>query len=255
MIYDVLHASGTRPEVAALKRILRRHVGRAARGSTWLEPACGTARVLRLAAREGVRVLGFDRSRAMVSYARAGLRAQESAPGWSIRQGDMASCAGLFGAARADLAFNLINTIRHLESDRAMLAHFAGMATLLAPGGVYAVGISLSAYGLEGPSEDVWSGRRGTVRVSQVVNFLPPMIAPEIRRRSERVLSHMRVRRASEEHHLDSTYTLRTYSLEEWRGIIARAGWRVLAVLDQDSAPTAPVEPGYAVWVLRPCDT
>ena len=43
--------------------------------------------------------------------------------------------------------------------------------------------------------------------------------------------------------------------IERRENAIARAGWRVLAVLDQDSAPTAPVEPGYAVWVLRPCDT
>lgn len=252
LIYDVLHASGTRPEAAALRRILRRHVGIAPRASTWLEPACGTARVLRLAAREGVRVLGFDRSRAMGAYARARLREQASAPGWMIRQCDMASCAGVFGRARAHLAFNLINTIRHLDSDQAMLDHFRGMRTLLAPGGVYAVGISLSAYGLEGPSEDVWSGRRAGLRVSQVVNFLPPTIAPEVRRRAERVLSHMLVRRDGLERHLDSTYTLRTYSLDQWQSLIREAGWRVLQVVDQDSSPTAPVEPGYAVWVLAP---
>ena len=45
-----------------------------------------------------------------------------------------------------DAAFNPVNTIRHLESDRAMLRHFAQMADIMKPGAIYVVGVSLIDY-------------------------------------------------------------------------------------------------------------
>lgn len=154
----------------------------------------------------------------------------------------------LLPPASVDLAFVLINSIRHLSSDRAMLEHLRGIARVLRPGGIYAVGISLSAYGFEQESEDVWEARLGPSRVTQVVQYIPPTMGS----RRERVISHVSCATRSGRVVFEdvSTYWLRTYSMDQWRGLVDRAGMSVRGVVDQGGVETTPAEPGYAVWVL-----
>ncbi len=245
-VYDILHAPGTRQDVRGLLEIARRFCPPAAsRGATWLEPACGTGRHLRELARRGFRVAGFDLDAGMVRYARASLAPRDRAhvfraPMESFRR------PGL----RAAAAFNLINTIRHLDSDRAVLAHLARVASTLAPGGIYVVGISVSAYGLEGPTEDVWRARRAGTGVTQVVQYLPPDATRGPGARRERVLSHLTIRRGRRERHMDAAYVLRTYSRAQWASLVARSALRVLGVVDEEGADLAPGEVGYHVHVL-----
>lgn len=245
-IYDVLHAPGTAGEVDAIIRLARRfHPPAAHRGAAWLEPACGTARHLRLAAKRGFRAIGFDHERAMIDYARA--RLPRSARLFVAPMERFVLPRG----PRAALAFNLINSIRHLPSDAAMLRHLGAVRRALDPGGIYIVGIGLAAYGLEAETEDVWKGRRGACRVTQVVQYLPAS-GRRGRERDERVVSHLTVRAGRSVRDIDSTYTLFSYDLAQWRRVLARARFDVLAVADQDGHDTPPVEPGYALWVLRP---
>lgn len=250
-VYDVLHAPGTAADVAMLRRIEKRFAGRAGK-RVWLEPACGSGRHLRIAAKQGVRVVGFDSSPAMIAYAKS--RVEQAAPDarHTLFSADMRRFRLPRSTPRASFAFNLINTIRHLATDRDVLAHFACMARALRPGGVYAVGIGLAAYGVEPPTEDVWTGSRGACRVTQVVEYLPPdRHATGRSARAERVYSHMTITRGRETRDVDSSYTLRTYNLDQWRRLLARTGWVVVAVVDGDARDTTPGEPGYALWILR----
>lgn len=245
--YDVLHSSGTREELAGVERIVRR---RALTGGWWLEPGCGTGRHLRLLARRGERVVGFDVSSGMVAFARERLGRIASTRRARAFVGDMRRFS--LGAIRARVAFNLINTIRHVESDAGMLAHLACVRRALEPGGVYVVGISLSAYGLESASEDVWVGTRGRRRVTQVVQYIPARGGRGQGARDELVISHVTDRRGTREREWTSTYTLRAYGLAPWRALIARAGWRVAQVCDDSGREAEPAAPGYALWVLEP---
>jgi SAM-dependent methyltransferase len=250
-VYDVLHAPGTAAEVAGLRRIARTFAGAGALKGVWLEPTCGTGRYLAAAAARGITPIGFDLSAEMVAYAREQLaRVGEQHPGapqGQIFVGDMTKFAAALAGTRVHFAFNLINTIRHLPSDKAMIAHLREVASVLQPGGVYAVGLSTVAYGLESPSEDVWEGRRRGVRVKQIVQYVPPETG-----RFETVHSHLVVRRAGNEEHRDSTYRLRCYSTEQWLRLIPRGGMELAATVDEDgNAIRAPVF-GYAIWILRP---
>ncbi|GJQ29387.1 MAG: N,N-dimethyltransferase [Phycisphaerae bacterium] len=254
-LYDILHAEGTAHDVRVLRRLRRRFVPGRIVGETWLEPACGTARYLREAARFGLRGVGFDTHPSMLAYARR-VRRLPPRPGVA-RQGRVT----LFRARMEDfdrahavppihLAFNLINTIRHLATDRAMLDHLAAVARVLAPGGVYIVGLGLAAYGHESITEDVWSGRRGPVRVSQVVQYIPASGSRGEGARAERVISHLTVRTGSRDRHLDSTYALRSYNLAQWTAIIDRSPLCLLGTSDADGRPVTPRDPGYFLWVL-----
>jgi cyclopropane fatty-acyl-phospholipid synthase-like methyltransferase len=252
-IYDVLHAPGTSGEVTGLSRMARRFIGAPAARGTWLEPACGTGRYLRTAAARGIRCIGFDNSPEMVQYARMELaalrRRRPTVPRARIFQADMTDFAPLLGRARAHFAFNLINTIRHLPSDTAVLNHLEQITAALRPRGVYAVGLSTTIYNLEGPSEDVWEGHRGPTRVKQVVQYIPPEGAP--RNRWEQVHSHLVIRRGTKEEHRDSKYLLRSYTRRQWERLIARSAMEVIAVVDEDGTDLDPPQIGYGIWILR----
>lgn len=251
-VYDVLHTRNTAHDVTGLERIERLY-STAPRSHAWLEPACGTARFLRVAAKRGRRVVGFDLKPGMIEYANARMASGGVASKATLFVGDMVDFDRQLAPGSVGFAFNLINTIRHLETDRAMLAHFAGIARVLAKGGIYVVGISLSAYGLEPPTEDHWVGRRGSCTVRQVIQFEPPAVTRAPRadcQRIERAFSHLTITRGSREDHADSTYGLRTYNLAQWQTLIDQSALAVTLTCDERGRPFAPVEPGYCLFVL-----
>jgi SAM-dependent methyltransferase len=251
-LYDILHTPGTARDLAAVRRSARAMGAHAGRGSVWLEPACGSGRHLRVLAAGGARAIGFDLEPAMITYARRANRALGAGLARpSLFVADMRSFDRARRLPPIDVAFNLINTIRHLPSDAAMLDHLAAVARVLAPGGVYVVGLGLAAYGLEPPTEDVWRGSRAGVRVTQVIQYEPPAGPRGEAARAERVVSHLTVRRGTREEHIDSTYALRAYSLAQWRTLVERSRLSEAGVFDSDGRPAIAAEPGYYLFALR----
>ena len=96
------------------------------------------------------------------------------------------------------------------------------MASLLKPGAVYVVGLSLTDYAQLLPEEDLWQTARGRCRVRQLVNYLPPEPGTE-KGRIETVISHLTVERPHDTQHFDDTYGLRTYDEKQWRALIRRS--------------------------------
>lgn len=256
-LYDILHRRGTASDVRVAMKLQARFVPRRAGPRTWLEPACGTGRYLRYASRLGIDGVGFDISPTMIRYATraargrvlAGVRRRGALRFYVARMEDFDRTHRV---PRIDLAYNPINTIRHLGSDRAMTDHFRGVSRVLRADGVYVVGISLCAYGLESPTEDVWSGREGTTRVVQVVQYLPPTGSRGEAARAERVISHLTVTRRGRERHINSTYALRSYDLTQWESVLDASGMDVVGVTDGDGIDATPMGPGYFLYVLRP---
>lgn len=263
-LYDVLHTPGTADEVDGLERIARlfapaaligKGQSKAGAAPVWLEPACGTGRYLRVLAKRGYRAIGFDLMPEMVEYSvsRGAMRlsGRGAVASAQVFAADMATFDGGMRGVKVDFAFNLINTIRHLDSDEEMLGHFRAMARVMTREAVYAVGISLSAYGRERDDEDVWRARRGGTRVTQVVQYLPPTAKTGKASRIENVVSHLTVQMGKEARDITSAYTLRTYDLKQWNRLIERSPLRLLAAVDEYGNETIPVEPGYAVYLLK----
>ncbi|MCA9311231.1 MAG: class I SAM-dependent methyltransferase [Phycisphaerales bacterium] len=212
----------------------------------WYEPACGTGRYLRVAASRGLRVTGVDASPHMVRYAtdifqKRGLRGH-------FIEGDMCTVQP---DLPVDFAFCLINSIRHLPSDRAILTHLETIGTALRPGGIYAVGIGLTSYEEEMPTEDVWTGARGRCRVTQVVQYLPASRA----RRKELAISHLTITTPRRETHVDNIYELRSYDLAQWLRVLRRSPLEMVDVVDErgDSLPEGARSAvrGYGIFILR----
>ncbi|HPF70665.1 MAG TPA: hypothetical protein PLQ13_08360 [Candidatus Krumholzibacteria bacterium] len=244
-VYDILQTPGTAAEVDALERVEAAFGAEGARRDDrlWYEPACGTGRYLRVAAGRGRRVGGYDQDPGMVAYAARRL-------GQAVRQAGMTDpmVPGVRPGAVA-FAFNPVNTIRHLPDDRALLAHLAQVEWLLAPGGLYVVGLSLTDYAWLEDEEDLWEAARGGCRISQLVNYLMPEPGTA-RARIETVLSHLTITRPSGVEHRDDRYDLRCYDERQWKRVLERSPLRRLGSCDAFGRPLAGRRLPYQLEVL-----
>ncbi len=234
-ILDMLATPGTAAEIDVLERIYRRHGPLAAtRGArtVCLEPACGTGRNLRVLAGRGWRTLGFDLDAAMVAYARASLRRRGLSRRARVFRAPMVDFSARVAAGTVHLSYIPDNSLRHLASDRELLAHLEGVARCLVPGGLYVVGLSLTDPRGDPPEEDVWTAIRGRCKATQLVSYLPP--GPGSRSRRERVLAHTMIERPRGTEHHDHVYDLRTYTERQWLSLLRRSPFARATVLDRN---------------------
>lgn len=256
LAYEVLHWKGTAKEVRGLARISRTFThGKADPRGTWLEPACGTGRYLRAAAtlKCAQRCLGVDLSDELMAFGRESTDAKHKTR-VRLLKGDMTRLEAVIRPNSVDFAFNLINTIRHVRSDAAMLKHLKGVRQCLRSGGVYVVGLSLSWYGVESPTEDVWQGSLRGLHVLQTVQYLPASGGKTSRQRMEKVLSHLQLTQGRKKNvqtwDVDDRYELLSYNLQEWLTVIDRSGFHLIATVDEQGNRIPPAEPGYTIFVL-----
>lgn len=243
-VYDVLHSPQTSGEVDLFERCARDW--NAPKGP-WLEPACGSGRYLRALAGRGIRCTGFDLDDGMLQYARAQVQKAGHSRRVRLVRADMASFTDVI-EGRFAVAFNPVNTFRHLHRPRDAAAHLREIGRSLLPGGLYLVGMSFSRYGEEEASEDVWTAKRGRLAVRQIVQYLPP----DPSTRMETVISHLQVDRPAGREYLDSTYALRSYDLDQWKGLVRRSPMRrVGAIDDLGNLVTDDIETNYQIEVLR----
>lgn len=247
-IYDILHEPGTASEVRMLVRVWKRVCQNSPRFA--LEPACGTGRYLERFARAGWSVAGFDSDESMVGFARARLRAIGSGTTRRVWRDRFDTFGAKVRAGSVGLAFCPINSIRHVASDAELVRHFRMIRRALAPGGVYAVGISLSVYGAEGPTEDVWKGTRKGISVKQVVSYTPSPGRVTARERAERVVSVLEIRRGKKTEIRSGSYDLLSFSREQWERAIGRSGLRVIGIVNESARRFDPGKLGYAIWLL-----
>ena len=267
-LYDILHAKGTREELAVVAQLANRHALQPTPFAyqVWIEPACGTARHLRAAIRADRppagtnrdRVIGIDTNASMLAFARASITRMQADDRAQLIETNMTSFAR---AARwkGTVGLCLVNSLRHLMTDRAVLAHMDSMSQALRAGGVYVVGLHMARYANDASTRDVYTANRGKVRLCEYVTCTP---APSATRRTERIDSVLRIGSPGRAEMKRRTYTLRTYSMIQWARLLAKSAMRPLAITDQDGAaidirlPRRTGDDGYRLWVLgRAADT
>ena len=251
LVYDILHAEDTARDVRVLEKLIRQYMPAASTGPLrLLEPASGTGRYQIALARRGHHTIGIDLDQGMLAFAKQRALDQEVTHLVAHVTADMRTFRP--PKPRCHAAFNLINSIRHLLSDAAMAKHLTAVSKTLVPGGVYIVGIELIDRDTTEATEDIWTGRRGSLNVHQLISYLPPDMHGGPKRR-ERVVSSVTVRNARTDasRQIDSAYWLRTYTPAEWTALVYRCGWEVIGQHDSGGAPL-PLRPyGYRLCVLR----
>ena len=201
-----------------------------------LEPFCGSGRLLRVMPGFAV---GLDRNPHMVRYARErGARVfLADAARFAVREGSF------------DLAFCLIDSFRHLQSEDAACAHLRGVARALAPGGVYVLGFDVTGDVSCDVSGDEWACERRGVRVAADVRCLGDRAG-----RIETMRVRIEIRRDGRSEHIDDFQPMRVYSWADVRSLLGAGPFEVAGVFGRDydlRRPLSDPESGSAVLVLR----
>ncbi|MEO1615642.1 MAG: class I SAM-dependent methyltransferase [Planctomycetota bacterium] len=147
--FDMLFRDETKYEVDFFEDAFERFTDR--KVHRLFEPGCGSGRLIVAMAARGYDATGLDLSDAMLDYMRRKLK-RRGLSGTCVK-GDMSKLSldqlGDAGPVEPfDAAFCTYNTFRHLTTEKDAVAHLRGIADLLAPGGLYILGMHLT------PEED-----------------------------------------------------------------------------------------------------
>ena len=243
--YDAIFDPDSRKEMDFLQRVNRAHGNG---GQTFLEPACGSGRLIAEGARRGARMIGYDTSEVMLSRARARLR-----PQWGKRvqlhQAQMESFAPRPLLAGIDLAFCLVSTFRYLSSQNAAEDHLRCVRRLLAPGGVYVLGFHLTDYARRGASHERWVGKVGRDQVVCNTREFPP----NRRGRYSPMRNRLRVRGPSRDWLIETHWRFRTWDENEVAELFRRTGFDTAALYTFDyDQPLTDTDRLDRVFILRP---
>ena len=156
--YDVIFGSESQTEFDFLNSCFEIHSGLQIRRV--FEPACGTGRLLIKFAKSGFQVSGSDLNRRAVEYCNA--RFEKNGFPATAFVGDMSDFAL---SRKADAAFNLINGFRHLLSESLAESHLKSVASILAKGGLYVIGLHLIPTRGNRILTEKWSARQGRLSV------------------------------------------------------------------------------------------
>ncbi len=209
--YDIVYGSDWRAEFDFLEDIFETCTDRVIKRV--FEPACGTGRLLVKLAEAGYEVSGLDLNEKMIKYCNSRL-AKHGQPE-SSWVGDMTD----FRMRRkADAAFNMINSFRHLSSEKGAVDHLRCMAGALAKGGLYVLGLHLTPTKGERMEEESWSARRGNLAV--VSHLWTEEI--DFRRRQERVGMSYDIYTPTRQFRLTSEVFFRTYKWPQFRQLLSK---------------------------------
>ncbi|TWT82658.1 Tellurite resistance protein TehB [Planctomycetes bacterium CA13] len=199
-----------------------------------LEPACGTGRLLYLLAKKGYEVDGLDLNPKAVAFCndrfrRHGLR--ESA--------FVADMSDFTMSRKCDLAFNTINSFRHLCSERAARDHLQCLGKVIRPGGLYLLGVHLTPTAVNPSESESWSARRGHLSI----NTHMWTVDRNTRTRIERFGIRFDVHRPTGSFRIEDELVLRSYKAKQMDRLIASSEcWETIATYDFGYDLTDPID-------------
>jgi SAM-dependent methyltransferase len=208
--YDIVYDQDTEDEARFLLDVYDKHAlpPPRRRRPRALEPACGTARLLRALKARGFSVEGFDISDGMIAAASARIGAKrvskQSMQRFKARPG-------------VDLAFNLVSSFKYVLHDKGAEGHLHCMADALRPGGLYVLGVHESDYDDNRRKRERWVAKRGGVHVVCNVQVWPP----DRDTRREKVRSRLVVTQNGRKQGYESHWVFRTYDAAELEQLMA----------------------------------
>jgi SAM-dependent methyltransferase len=243
--YDIVFQRYTRQEADFIEAVCRKYCPLRVR--RFLEPACGSGRLLMTLARRGYQVTGFDLSQAALRYlqrrfTRNGLNAETF-------EAEMSN----FRLRRpVDAAYCTISTFRYLLTEQAARDHLRCIADSLREGGIYVLGLHLLPSGVDKEEVECWTERRYETTVTVTLGVL----RINLRRRIANVRVCLLVRRGLKELRLRHIFQLRTYTARQFRRLLDSVpSLELCNVYDFRYDIEQPValndEIGYRVFVLR----
>ena len=220
--YDLAFRDQTPLETRFIEAACRRFAaGTVAR---LFEPACGSGRSLAALAARGFQMVGLDLNPNALRYADRRLRRRGLSA--ELIEGDMTDFRL---ARRADSAYCLLNSFRHLLSEEAARSHLRAMARAVRPGGIYLLGFHLLPPDASLESTERWTVVRGRTRMTVTLR----VTAADRRTRIERLRMTSRVESPRGLLRLRDEFPLRIYTARQVRQLFAAVPqWQLCEVYD-----------------------
>jgi SAM-dependent methyltransferase len=231
--YDLVFGSDWKAEFDFLTAVFSRFGGK--RGiKRVFEPACGTGRLLFRLGREGYDVAGLDLNPRAVEYCNRRLERYSLPP--TVFVGDMAD----FSLKRpVDAAFNMINSFRHLLSERQAEAHLHCVADNLRERGIYVLGLHLTPTRGTPMTEEGWSARRGNLAINTHLKTFDT----DLKGRMERCRMEMKVYTPTESQTIVDELVFRTYTKDQFLKLLESTGrFELEEMFDFQYKLEAPIE-------------
>lgn len=226
----------------------------------YFEPACGTGRLMFALRRRGLDVCGLDLNSKAVKFCNARLKRNghpESAICADMCDFSRASFKGVLPPWRkkhgpVSVAFNTINSFRHVDSEASARAHLECMADIVRPGGIYLLGVHLTPTTVPPSETESWSARRGHL----AINTHMWTIDRDKKKRLERFGIRFDVHTPSGSFRINDELRLRSYTPRQMQSLIAAGGrWECVAThdfcYDLDEPITVDSSTEDVVYVLR----
>lgn len=157
--YDLLFGSDWKAEYQFLQDCVDKHCKLRVRRI--FEPACGTGRLLIKLAQAGFEVGGNDLNEKAIDFCNDRLE-RFGFP----RSAVVEDMSDFKVRKKFDIAFNMINTFRHLPTEKTAVSHLKCMAAALKKGGFYALGLNLLPTEGDPVEEESWVARRGNLTIT-----------------------------------------------------------------------------------------
>jgi SAM-dependent methyltransferase len=215
--YDLVFGSDWKAEFGFLTKCFAKHAR--CRVRRVFEPACGTGRLMYRLARAGYEVSGLDLNPRAVEYCNARLR-RFGFPATAF----VADMADFRLPRKADSAFNMINSFRHLPTEAAAERHLRCTAGSLRRGGLYVLGLHLTPTTVPPTEEEAWSARRGNLSV----NTRLWTTGRDLRRRQERFSMTYDVHTPTKAFRITDEIVFRTYTWPQFRSLVSKVNELVL---------------------------
>jgi SAM-dependent methyltransferase len=231
--YDLVFGSDWKAEYDFLLAVFEQFGGKKGVQRVF-EPACGTGRLLFRLGRAGYEVSGLDLNPRAVEFCNQRLERYELPP--TVFVGDMADFKL---KKQVDAGFNMINSFRHLLSQKQAVAHLQCMAGAIRKGGIYILGLHLTPTRGEPMTEESWSARRGNL----VINTHLQTFETDLKARTERCRMEMQVYTPTEQRTIVDELVFRTYTKDQFFKLLDEAGgFEIEEVFDFQYDLDAPVE-------------
>jgi SAM-dependent methyltransferase len=243
--YDIAFQAYTLREADFIVAASRKYCPFAVR--RFLEPACGSGRLITELAARGYQVTGFDLSGPALSYLRQRLTTRR------LRAETFEAEMSDFRVSRpVDAAYCTISTFRYLLTEQAARGHLRCIAGSLRPGGIYILGFRLLPLDLDKERDRRWTDQRGDTKVTVTLRVLRIDRASRI----ENLMVCLLIRRRSKQIRLRHEFQVRTYTAKQFKLLLGSVPLLELCdVYDFQYDVEHPLllndKMGYTVFVLR----
>ncbi len=243
--YDLVFGSDCAAEMKFILEVNEAFLG--GKAKQFFEPACGTCRLMHGLAKKGHAVEGIDLNDKAIDFGNARFdKAGFPQTAW------VADMADFVPRKKYDLAFNTINSFRHLKTAETAEAHLKCMADGANENAIYLIGLHLNPTEGEMVDEESWSARRGHLAV------LTQMWTEsrDAKKRMDRFGVHFDIYTPTKQFRITDVLEMRSYTDEQFFRMIEHEGsWSVEATFDFRYDINKPIEVDNSaedvVFVLR----